>query len=150
VNRVVARFVDGSVVKGSTSDFSPGKPAFHLCVSDTSHEAERVTVDTRNLKALFFVKDLAGNSQHADQGAIDSSRRSMGRALRVEFDDGEVLVGTTLGYRPDRPGFFLEPADSASNNERCYILATATRDVSFIEHAPWERFGAVSTAPRYA
>ena len=50
----------------------------------------------------------------------------------MHFADGEVLVGTTQGYQPNRPGFFLEPADSDSNIERCYAMAAAVQQVSFI------------------
>lgn len=50
----------------------------------------------------------------------------------MAFKDGEVLVGTTTGYQPGRPGFFLEPADTTSNIERCYVVAAATLDVSFL------------------
>ena len=150
MSRVVARFVDGSLVKGATSDFFPGKPAFHLSVLPASPGRERVRVDTRNLKALFFVHDLAGNPQHAKQSAFDPARRLIGRKIKVEFEDGEVLVGTTMGYRPDRPGFFLEPADPTSNNERCYIMTAAARDISFVEDAACASYGAVSAAPGYA
>ena len=50
----------------------------------------------------------------------------------MTFSDGEVLVGTTTGYQPGRPGFFLEPADPESNIERAYIITAATRAVDFI------------------
>jgi hypothetical protein len=50
----------------------------------------------------------------------------------VVFKDGEVLVGTTLGYQPGRPGFFLLPVDPASNMERCFVVARATEKISFV------------------
>jgi len=50
----------------------------------------------------------------------------------VVFKDGEVLMGTTTGYQPGRSGFFIVPADSGSNNERCYIVTAATKEVSII------------------
>ena len=150
VNRVVARFVDGRLVKGATIDFSPGKQAFHLMLHAASPGAERVRIDTKNLKALFFVRDFAGNPQHDKQCAFSSSRRSIGRKIKVEFEDGEVLVGTTMGYRPGRGGFFLEPADPSSNNERCYIVESATREVSLVEEAALANYGAVSAVPGYA
>ena len=146
MNRVVARYVDGTIVKGSTSDFSPGKPAFHLCPKTGTFASERVRIDTKNLKALFFVRDLAGNPQYAEQKSFDATRRSFGRKIKVEFDDGEILLGTTMGYRADREGFFVEPADPASNNERCYVLAAATRDISFLEQTAWERQASMGTA----
>ena len=52
--------------------------------------------------------------------------------MQVTFKDGEVLVGTTQGYQPGRPGFFLLPADPRSNNERCYIVTSATQTVTFV------------------
>jgi len=50
----------------------------------------------------------------------------------VVFKDGEVMVGTTYGYRPGRAGFFVVPADADSNIQRCYVLTAATQEVSFI------------------
>ena len=44
-------------------------------------------------------------------------------------DYREVIVGTTQGYQPGRPGFFVYPADAASNNERCFVITAATRRV---------------------
>ncbi len=34
-----------------------------------------------------------------------------GRKVKVLFKDGEVLVGSTMGYDIKRLGFFLFPAD---------------------------------------
>jgi hypothetical protein len=50
--------------------------------------------------------------------------------VQASFHDGEVLVGTTTAYHPGLPGFFLIPADCDSNNELCYVFATATREVT--------------------
>jgi len=50
----------------------------------------------------------------------------------VVFKDQEVMVGTTQGYQPDRPGFFMVPADSDSNNERCYIFLASTQQIVFL------------------
>jgi hypothetical protein len=91
-----------------------------------------VDVQVRDLKALFFVRDFAGDPQHAEANAFDGSRPAQGRKIRVEFKDGEVLLGTTQGYQPDRPGFFIQPADPRSNIERCYVVSTAAKAVSFV------------------
>ena len=56
----------------------------------------------------------------------------VGRRIKVAFRDGEVLVGTTTGYQPGRPGFFLVSADVDSNNERCFVVTTAAREISFL------------------
>ena len=56
-----------------------------------------------------------------------------GKRLQVTFTDGEVIVGATQAYQPDRPGFFLVPADPRSNNDRVFVVTKAVRSVSVIE-----------------
>ena len=55
-----------------------------------------------------------------------------GRKIRVVFSDGEILIGTTQGYTPGRAGFFVVPADAATNEERCFVIAAATREVNLV------------------
>jgi hypothetical protein len=132
MNKVVARFADGRVVKGTTADFFPAKDLFHVSVGTAPAGTKPVEIHTKDLKALFFVKDFAGEPQHVERNEFDPSRPPAGRRIRVVFKDGEVLVGTTTGYQPGRPGFFLVPADASSNNERCYVVAASTREISFV------------------
>lgn len=132
MNKVVARFADGRLVKGMTADFFPGKDLFHVAEAGAAPGSDPLEIRTSQLKALFFVKDLAGDPRYVESKEFDPSRPPAGRRIRVEFEDGEVLVGTTTGYQAGRPGFFLEPADTGSNNERCYVVVAATRDVRFI------------------
>jgi hypothetical protein len=132
VNKVVVRFADGRTVKGTTADFVPTKDLFHVNVMTDTAGAKPIEVHLKDLKALFFVRDFIGDSQHVDSNDFDPSRPPAGRKIRVEFKDGEILVGTTAGYQPGRPGFFLVPADQSANSERCYIIAAATKQVSFI------------------
>ncbi|NMC42856.1 MAG: hypothetical protein GYA46_02970 [candidate division Zixibacteria bacterium] len=132
MNKVVVRFADGRTVKGTTADFVPAKDLFHLNVMTDPVGAKPVEVHMRDLKALFFVKDFTGDSHHVDSNEFDPSRPPAGRKIRVEFADGEILVGTTTGYQPGRPGFFVMPADSGANMERCYVVTAATKKVSFL------------------
>ena len=132
MHKVVARFADGRVVKGFTNDFFPDKPAFHINVGEAPPLAKGEGYLTSDLKALYFVKDFAGNPQHDERREFDPSQRAIGRKIRVVFKDGEELVGTTQGYQPGRPGFFLVPADPESNMDRCYVVAGATNSVTFI------------------
>ncbi len=133
MNKVVVRFADGRTVKGTTADFVPTKDLFHVYLMTDSAGAKPVDISIRDLKALFFVKDFKGDSQHAESNAFDPSHPPAGRKIRVEFKDGEIIIGTTTGYQPGRPGFFLMPADAGSNIERCYIVAAATKEISFIK-----------------
>jgi len=132
VNKVVARFADGRMVKGMTADFVPTKDLFHVSVATAPAGAKPVEIHTKDLKALFFVKDFAGDGKHVERKEFDPSHPPAGRRIKVVFKDGEVLVGTTTGYQPGRPGFFVVPADVSSNMERCYVVAAATREVSFL------------------
>lgn len=132
MNKVVVRFADGRIVKGTTADFVPTKDLFHLNpVTDTAG-AKLIEINKSELKALFFVKDFEGDSRHVESNAFIPSSPPAGRKIRVEFNDGEILVGTTTGYQPGRPGFFVMPADSSSNMERCYIVTAATKKVDFV------------------
>jgi hypothetical protein len=131
MNKVVARFADGRMVKGATSDFSPEKDRFH--VTESRPGAKPVEIFTKELKAVFFVRDFAGNPKHEERRQFDPGKPSPpGRKLRVVFKDGEVVVGTTSAYQPGRQGFFITPADGSSNNTRCYVVAAATEHVEFV------------------
>jgi hypothetical protein len=131
MNKVVARFADGRVVKGTTSDFVPGKETFHVDQAGAPQGTRPVAVGVKDLKAVFFVKDLRGKPQHVERNTFDVSRPPAGRRVRVVFQDGEVLAGTTQGYQPGRPGFFMVPADTDSNIDRCYVVLAATREIGF-------------------
>jgi hypothetical protein len=132
MNKVVARFANGRIVKGVTSDFTPAKDSFHMMGFMAPAGSKPVEIHTKDLKALFFVKDLAGDPQHSECNEFKSTRPPVGRRIRIVFKDGEVLAGTTQAYQPGRPGFFMVPADVESNIERCYVVTAATQQVSLI------------------
>ncbi len=126
MNKVVVRFKDGTVLKGETNNFFPNKPSFNLQTPD----GEYPEIYVENLKAVFFVKDLLGNREHVKR-YVDNIAGA-GRKIRVRFVDGEEIIGYTLGYSPDRPGFIMTPADLTGNNERAFVVASATENVEFL------------------
>jgi hypothetical protein len=130
MNRIVAHYQDGHVLKGVTNDFLPAKDRFHVVLAESAAGSKPSEVIVAELKALFFVKDFAGHPERKRSQEFDANKPVAGRKLKVTFKDGEVMVGTTQGYQPGRPGFFLVPADVNSNNERCYIVAAATQEVT--------------------
>ena len=130
MNRVVVRFQDGRVMKGFTTDFLPTKDLFHLTLEEQGGAAKPSEVRLAELKAVFFVKSFEGDPQH--KRSNEPSPGVTGRRLRIVFKDGEVVVGITQGYDKTRPGFFVVPVDTGGNNERCFIVAAAAREVSFI------------------
>jgi hypothetical protein len=131
-NKIVVRYQDGRINKGVTNDFSPGKDLFHLFPVDALPETKPFTVSMHELKAVFFVKTFEGSPGYNKKKEFEADKTVIGRKIRVIFKDGEILVGTTQGYQPNRPGFFIQIVDPQSNNERCFIITAATQEVSFI------------------
>ena len=132
MNHVVARFQDGRILKGHTNDFLPARPVFHLLSEGSAPTDKPVEIHVPELKALYFVRDFAGDPTHTESNHFDASKPPQGRRVRVEFKDGEILIGTTQGYQPERPGFFVLPADAGSNNERCFVVTSAAKQVVMV------------------
>jgi len=126
-HKIVARFLDGRVLKGVTFNFKPDCRSFHLQLDDSG---EQIEVNVDELKSVFFVKDLTGNKEYTDRKDVE--RRGYGRRLEVKFIDGECIVGYTQGYSPDRSGFFMAPADPESNNDRIYVVRESTEAVKLL------------------
>jgi hypothetical protein len=64
LNQVVARFRDGRTLKGTSLNVDPARPTFHVRTA-----AGPVEVVLAELKALFFVKDHAGDPKHQEAAA---------------------------------------------------------------------------------
>ena len=125
--RVVARYAKGSVVKGTTSDFFPNKEFFHVL----EESGETVAIRRDDLKALFFVNTFEGDPDHVDDRSFEG-KSGQGRKMAVEFLDGEKIAGFTMGFSPNRPGFFVFPVDEEGNNSRIFIVTKAVRSVDFV------------------
>ena len=126
--KVVARYWDGLLLRGYTNDFHPSKAHLHLSPHPTAGAAALVPLS--QLKALFFVREFGGNPGHVE--AKQFVTRPPGRKIEVTFRDGEVLVGSTLNYRPDGQGFFVQPADARSNNLRVFVTHAVIRHIRFV------------------
>jgi hypothetical protein len=125
--RVVARFRNGRVVRGYTNDFHPSKSHLHLTPED---KGETQLLALSQLKAVFFVREFAGDPARVERAEFGEGQH--GRKIEVTFEDGEILLGTTLAYRGDGAGFFVHPADSGSNNMRVFVAPGSTLHVRFL------------------
>jgi hypothetical protein len=125
----VVRYADGQLLKGFTQDFHGSKQQFSLSPSINASTQERVVVPLARLKAVFFVREFAGNPDHIEQKVFEGP--TAGRRIEVTLLDDEVLVGTTLNYRADSTGFFIFPADPRANNQRVFVVSSAVRQVRF-------------------
>lgn len=126
--KVVIRYKAGDLVKGFTQDFFPNKETFHVFPADQS-PSRSVEVSMKDLKAIFLVRDFCGIPQYNEQKKFNEADRPSGKKVEVAFVDGEVMVGSTLGYDRNRPGFFVVPADPKSNNIRVFVVSSAIKNV---------------------
>lgn len=130
--KVVLRYLDGRVVKGSTLDFSPNKARFHLFLGGTESPGKVIEVGVHELKAVFFVRDFAGSPQREERKQFAEGERPPGRKVEVTFVDGETLTGHTVSYDPQRPGFILFPVDPQSNNLSVFVVFSGVRKMEFL------------------
>ncbi len=126
-NKVVVHLRDGRLVKGTTANFSPTREMFHV----TRVDGETVEIFLDTVKAVFFVRRLAGDRAYRERKTFDGAL-GVGRKARCEFADGEVLTGFVSAYVPTRAGLFLIPGDPNSNNERVFVVKAATKNISFV------------------
>ncbi len=132
MNKLVARYADGRLLKGTTLDFSADKDIFHITPPPPDPGWDRTEVSLSELKALFYVKDFDGDPGRVKNSSFDASPPAWEHRVEVTFKDGEVLRGTTPRYHSAHGGFFLVPADGASNNVYCYVVEAATSEVHFM------------------
>ena len=83
-------------------------------------------------EALFFVRDLNGDSEHNPSQAVDpaDTRLPGTKRIDVRFHDGEQILGLVNRYPPPRPFFFLLPANPGCNNIRILVNRTAVVSMS--------------------
>jgi len=133
-NLVVARYRDGKIIRGMTHDFGPQKKVFHV----STVEKHGRTVDGKvyevflsELKAVFFVKSLEGRKGPPSlKRLLEEKLEPPGLTkIRITFLDGEILVGTTHGYNPEREAFFVTPLEQDSNNLRIFVMSSAVQKV---------------------
>ena len=129
--KVVVRYSGGRLIKGSTRDFFPTKKLFHLTPVDNP-SAGTIEVSIADLKAIFMVGDFNGDTLYKERKKYIEGEKPSGQKVEVTFIDGEVLVGSTLGYDPKRQGFFIFPVDPKSNNIRVYVVSSFVEKVRYL------------------
>jgi hypothetical protein len=124
-NLVVAHYLDGKVLKGTSLDVDPTRPIFHV----RPLEGPTAEVKLKELKALFFVRSLEGDMARHETRTLDpADPRALGStAVALHFPDGEVMLGLTNRFPPNRPFFFVVPVDAQSNNIRILINRSAIK-----------------------
>ena len=129
-DKVVVHYADGRVAKGHTTDFNPAHPTFTLAPVGDGAGSEPARIRLADLKAVFFVKDFAGDPEYTEWKRFVEPR--LGLKVALKFQDGEVMVGARLPLSTTE-GFLLFPADRASNNEKVFVVNGA---VTVVEPLP--------------
>ena len=130
--RVVAATLEGERIRGFAFDFSPQKERCRIFPSERATTGEAREVDVRRIKALFFIKEFTQpGSEKVNPNEFVGTPH--GRKIQVTFSDGEVLMGSTEGFAPNRLGFFLFPANQSSNILRVFVINTNVKEVKWIQ-----------------
>lgn len=133
-NLVVARYLDGKTLKGTSLDVDPTRPAFHV----RPPQGATAEVKLKDLKALFFVRSLEGDMARNEVTKLDPAdpRFKGSTPVVLHFPDGEVMVGLTNRYPPNRPFFFIVPVDPRSNNIRVLVNRNAIKKMEPLGNGP--------------
>lgn len=129
--KLVVRYAkENKMTKGFSSDFNQNKDSFNVEPVDVP--GKLVPVVVKDLKAVFFVRDFAGNSEYKERKEFTDGEQPLGKKIEVSFNDGEVMVGTTMYYDKNLLGFFLFPVDLQSNNIRIFVVNNSVKNVKFL------------------
>ena len=114
-------------MQGLPFHFSALKESFRLFHDGPAGQQSGSDVLMKDLKAIFFVKDIAGNSEYRKAPGVDALKR--GPKVAVIFQDGEELSGATEAYNPQKLGFFVFPYDEGGNGLRVFGVNSNVRQV---------------------
>ena len=84
------------------------------------------------LKAVFFVRDFGGNRARRDKSEFVGGQSYKGRKVKVQFSDGEVMMGYTPNYDSSLLGFFVFPADPESNAIKVFTINSSVKSVQLL------------------
>jgi len=90
--KVVARWTNGSMIKGLTYDFFPNMDRFHVIPADT-RVGETIEVIVNLLKGVLVVRDSGGGAKYEELRTYKERDTPYGVPLEVTFADGVVMVG---------------------------------------------------------
>jgi small nuclear ribonucleoprotein (snRNP)-like protein len=140
MEKVVLRFKRGDILRGQLLGFSPESD--RLLFKETPAK-DKISIDTHELKAIFFVKSFKGKLNYRERKAY-TARNTHNKKVFVKFKDGESLTGYLEGSVPWEKGFFLSskkmklkgffilPTDKDSNNIKIFIVNSSVRDVTVV------------------
>jgi hypothetical protein len=129
--KIIVKLLNGEEKSGSVLSLNVNLPSLYLQVEDDAGKPQVLTIYMNSIKAIFFPKSEEKGGLPIRTETIDQSLFAGPAAFKVvvEFNDGEVLNGTTLKYNPNDKGFFLLPINPADRSERIYVNTSAVKNV---------------------
>jgi hypothetical protein len=128
---VIARSRDGHLIPGY---LEKGKLLARGILRMTDSRGEPIPTDIHKLKAVFFVRDFAGNRDYLEQKTLVGEPARPGLRVRIRFEDNEMFEGITENTLEllVNPGFFFWPGDARSNNRLIYVVKSALLGFSIL------------------
>ena len=123
--QVVIAFLNGRRPRGFIFDFLPTRAQCRLFPSATAKQEEGEEISLRELKAIFFLRDVPLET-------VPAPAATNRRKLEVIFADKERLEGTTEGYSRERQGFFMVPEDPTGKILRVFIINANVKSVKWL------------------
>ena len=112
-DKVVLRYRDGRTDRASLEPIDPTREVLQVPRDDGQIEEIPFSI----LKAVFVPR------LPSDEPELPAS----GLSISVEFQDGEVILGTAQ-YNPEKNGFFLYPQDR-SKIDRIFVVNSAITSI---------------------
>jgi len=124
IAKIIVAFFDGRRLKGYSFNFSALKDSFDLFPEEAPLQYP-AKVAMEDAKAVFFVKDFAGNPGY-EESLVEAHRPN----VEITFVDDEKVVGVAQEYDPQKLGFFLIPRDPNSNNICIFVVNRGVLEIN--------------------
>lgn len=131
-HKVVAHFLTKEIKKGIAYDFTSDAAVMHLSRTDDTGKRLVDRIDLDLVKAIFFVRDHAGNSLYKEKNEFEAGKTVYGKKLSIEFHDGEKIVGYSVSNPSQKKRFVMIPADPNGNNLKILINTETIKDLAYL------------------
>ena len=125
--KLVVHYRDGRLDKGTTVNFNPASASFSLTLAVPAPGETSRIICLRDVKAVFFVKSFDGHPDYIPRKQFVKTDVFQGQRLRITFQDGEVMIGSSPNYSPANDGFFFFPVDGQGNTIKAWVPNASVR-----------------------
>ena len=103
MQKIILKLRNGEEKTGEVLLFNINQPTFQMQADRGDGTKETLTIRMVNVKSVLFLKKDEGGGTRLRTETIEQSTYAGTMAFRlvVEFQDGEVISGSTLKYRPE-------------------------------------------------